>query len=224
MYSPVLFAARSTKGITRLSPTERASIKLPDEVKEVLIGILLGDAHIVRRSPTANSRLVYSQTAVKHKEYFDYVFSFFLPFCVKDYIPQSKIVRDNRTKKIYSAISFTTMQLPCFNEFKETFYNLNVKKVPNNIYELLTARGLAFWIQDDGSKHGDGLHISVYGFNSADVDKLMFTLQDKFNLKCSIHYNKDNKPRIYIFKESLETLISLVKPYFIKEMLYKLGL
>jgi hypothetical protein len=46
MYSPVLFAARSTKGITRLSPTERASIKLPDEVKEVLIGILLGDGQV----------------------------------------------------------------------------------------------------------------------------------------------------------------------------------
>ena len=46
MYSPVLFAARSTKGVTRLSPAERGSIKLPDEAKEVLIGILLGDAHI----------------------------------------------------------------------------------------------------------------------------------------------------------------------------------
>ena len=77
---------------------------------------------------------------------------------------------------------------------------------------------------DDGSKHGDGLHISVYSFNKADVDKLMFTLQDKFNLRCSIHYNRDNKPRIYIFKESMDTLINLVRPYFIKEMLYKLGL
>ena len=77
---------------------------------------------------------------------------------------------------------------------------------------------------DDGSKHGDGLHISVYSFSSVDVDKLMFTLQDKFNLKCSIHNNRDNKPRIYIFKESMDTLISLVKPYFIKEMLYKLGI
>ena len=46
MYSSVLFAAHSTKGIIRLSPTERASIKLPDEVKEVLIGILLDDGHI----------------------------------------------------------------------------------------------------------------------------------------------------------------------------------
>ena len=225
MYSPVLFAARSTKGITRLSPTERASVKLPDEVKEVLIGILLGDAHIVRRSPTANSRLVYAQTAVKHKEYFDYVLSYFVPFCVNDYTPQSRLVVDNRTKKTYSAISFTTMQLPCFNVYRELFYDLNKKKiVPSNISELLTPRSLAFWIMDDGSKQNDGLHISVYGFTNADVDKLMFTLQDKFHLKCSIHYNRDNKPRIYIFKESMPSLITLVKPYFIKEMLYKLGL
>lgn len=78
-----------------------------------------------------------------HKEYFDYVFSFFIPFCVKDYKPYSKLVRDNRTKKIYSSITFTTMQLPCFNVFKDMFYVVNVKKVPSNIYELLTPRGLA---------------------------------------------------------------------------------
>ena len=106
-----------------------------------MVGTLLGDAHIVRRSFTANSRLVYAQTAVTHKkyfdyEYFDYVLSF---FCAKDYVPQSRIVRDNRTKKSYSAISFTTMQLPCFNVFKDNFYKLNVKIVPDNIYELLTA-------------------------------------------------------------------------------------
>lgn len=167
--------------------------------------------------------MVYAQTAVAHKEYFDYVLSFFLPYCVKDYKPQSRIVRDNRTKKTYSAISFTTMQLPCFNVFKEIFYNVNVKIVPSNIQELLTPRGLAFWIMDDGSRHGSGLHISVYAFSNEDVDKLMFTLQNKFNLKCSIHYNRDKKPRIYIFKESMDDLIALVKPYFIKEMLYKLG-
>ena len=83
-------------------------------------------AHIVRRYSTGNSRLVYAQTAIAHKEYFNYVYSFFIPFCAKDYIPQSRLIRDNRTKKIYSAISFTTMQLPCFNEFREMFYLLNV--------------------------------------------------------------------------------------------------
>jgi len=214
----------STKGVKRLSISERASIKLPDETKEILVGILLGDAHIVQRSSTSNSRLVYTQTVVKHKKYFDYVLKFFLPFCVKNYIPQSRIIKDIRTKKIYSAISFTTMQLPCFNIFRKIFYKSNVKIVPHNIYELLTSKGLAFWLMDDGSRQGSGMHISVYAFTNADVDKLMFTLQDKFNIKCSIPYNKDRKPRIYIFKESMDTLITLVKPYFIKEMLYKLGL
>lgn len=42
----LLHCEASTKGVARLSPAERASIKLPDEVKEVLIGILLGDAQV----------------------------------------------------------------------------------------------------------------------------------------------------------------------------------
>jgi hypothetical protein len=139
-----LFASRSTKGITRLSSSERVLITIPNNIKDILIGILLGDAHIVRRSSTYNSRLVYAQTALMHEEYFNYVYSFFKSFCVKNYIPQFRLFKDNRTNKIYSAISFTTMQLPCFNEFREMFYLLNIKRVPYNIYELLTSIGLAF--------------------------------------------------------------------------------
>ena len=207
-----MYTARSTKGIIRLSSADRALITLPQEIKDILIGIILGDAHIVKRSSIGNSRLVYAQSSIEHKEYFNYVFSFFKPFCVNGYTPQSRIVKDNRTKKTYSAISFTTMQLPCFNVYREMFYPSNVKRIPDNIYELLTPRGLAF------------LHLSVYAFSNEDVDKLMFVLQDKFNLRCSIHYNRDNKPRIYIFKESMDNLRSLTSPYFVNKMLYKLGL
>nr|YP_009722347.1 hypothetical protein [Morchella importuna]QGN66749.1 hypothetical protein [Morchella importuna] len=128
-------AAGSTKGIKRLSAAERAKITIPEETKEALVGTLLGDAHIVRRSSTSNSRLVFAQTAVLHKEYFNYVLNMFLPFCADNYTPQSGINRDKRTNKSYSSISFTTMQLPCFNEYREMFYTLNVKKVPENIYE-----------------------------------------------------------------------------------------
>jgi hypothetical protein len=119
-------------------------IYIPDDIKEILVGILLGDAHIARRSATANSRLVYAQTAVAHKEYFNYVFSFFISFCAKNYIPQNRETLDNRNKQLYNAISFTTMQLPCFNVFRDLFYVSNVKKVPDNIYDLLTPKGLAF--------------------------------------------------------------------------------
>lgn len=179
---------------------------------------MLGDGHIVKRSSTANSRLVYAQTAVAHKEYFNYVYSLFKPFCANDYTVQSRIVRDNRTKKIYSATSFTTMQLPCFNIYREMFYLLNVKKSSIKFLWFVDfkKKALAFWIMDDGSRHGEGLHISAYALSTKDIDKLMFTLQDKFQLRCSIHYNRDNKPRIYIFKESMDKLKSLISLYFIK--------
>ena len=100
------------------------------------------------------------------------MFNVFLPFCVNAYIAQSKIVRDNRTNKTYSAISLTTMQLAFFNVYKDYFYKLNVKILANKIYELLTPRGLPFWIMDDGSKKGDGLHISVYAFSTKHRDLL----------------------------------------------------
>jgi hypothetical protein len=62
----IFYAARYTKGIIHLSLTEIALITIPNDIKDVLIGILLGDSHISRRSPTANSRLIYAQT-MKHK-------------------------------------------------------------------------------------------------------------------------------------------------------------
>jgi hypothetical protein len=214
---------KSTKGKTRLSKAERSNVPIPEEAKEILIGLLLGDAHIQRRSATANSRLMYIQSAEVHKEYFNHVFNVFLSFCVDGFTPKVKTSLDKKSGKYFTSLSFATMQLPCFNLFKEIFYSLNKKIVPINIYDLLTPRGLAFWIQDDGSRQGPGVHLGVYAFSDEDVDRLMFTLQDKFNLKCSIHYH-NGKPRIYILKESMEELIKLTQPFFVPEMLYKLGL
>jgi len=72
-----LFAARYTKGIKHLSSVEGALITISDHIKEILVGMLLGDAHIVKRSSLFNSRLVYAKTAITHKEYFNYLYYFF---------------------------------------------------------------------------------------------------------------------------------------------------
>ena len=98
------------------------------------------------------------------------------------------------------------MALPCFNSFREAFYPDGKKLVPYNIDELLTDIGLAHWIMDDGSKQGNGLHLNVYAFSPECVDRLINVLTNKFGLKCSIHF-KDDKTRIYVFKESMELLI-----------------
>lgn len=39
----MLFNTRSTKGITRLSLKERTLITIPENIKDILVGLLLGD-------------------------------------------------------------------------------------------------------------------------------------------------------------------------------------
>ena len=125
-----------------MSKEERAKVILPQDIKDILVGILLRDAHIAKRSATANSRLVYGQTT-KHKEYFDYVLEFFKPYCDENYEFQYRTFT-GKDGKTYFATSFTTLQLPCFNAFKDMFYIHNKKIVPYDIYNLLTPKSLAF--------------------------------------------------------------------------------
>jgi hypothetical protein len=115
------------------------------------------------------------------------------------------------------------MALPCFNFYKDSFYPSDKKIVPYNINDNFTEISLAFWIMDDGSKQGKGLHFNTYSFSLESIDRLLNLLEIKFELKCSIHY-KENKPRIYISAESMDNLRLRVRSHMHSSMLYKLGL
>ena len=210
-----------TKDKKRISKKERETIILSDSTAQALVGIILGDGHIQQRSVTGNSRFIFIQTAIKHKDYYQKVFNLFKPYCTQDFKSYYKSWEDKKTKQIYESLSFATMALPCFNKYREKFYLNNTKVVPSDIFNLLTEIGLAYWIMDDGSKQGKGLHLNVYAFSIEDVDKLIGTLKNKFGLKCSVHLKKD-KFRIYIWAESMNHLKSLVKPHICLSMCYKI--
>lgn len=211
----------STKSKIRLSKKEREVIILSDNTAQALVGIMLGDGHIQQRSLTGNSRFLFTQTAIKHKDYYQKVFDLFKFYCTQDLKSYFKSWEDKKTKQIYEFLSFATIALPCFNQYRNKFYLNNIKIVPSDIFNLLTEIGLAHWIMYDGSKHGKGLYLNVYAFSTEDVDKLINTLEDKFKLKCSIHL-KGGKPRIYIWAESMDHLRSLVKPHMCSSMCYKI--
>jgi hypothetical protein len=120
--------------------------------------------------------------------------------------------------------------------------NKFIKIVPLNIGELLTPIGLALWIQDDGSRDGNGLVLCTECFTlslsllmnlfsrrreRSEVELLISVLRDNFGLTSTIRERKQKGKhigwRIYIRAENKDKLISLVKPYFVPSMLYKLG-
>ena len=131
----------------RLTKIERSKINIDSPLNEIIIGLLLGDGHLQRRN--GNSRLIYGQSSLRehHLNYFNHIFDLFKPFISKDFFPKSRTFIDKRTNITYKSISFATLTLPCFNYYRNLFYNKdNNKIVPLNINQLLTPRGLAYWI------------------------------------------------------------------------------
>lgn len=82
---------------------------------------------------------------------------------------------------------------------------------------------LSYWIIDDGSKQNKGLHLNVYAFDDASVERLLYTLRVKYSLVCSIHYH-NNKPRIYIFEESIDKVRNITLKHFCPSIYYKLSI
>lgn len=204
----------------RLSKSDRALLTLPEYVFEALVGIMLGDGHINQRSLTSNARFIFGQSGKEAKRaYFVHVYDLFKPFCSPDSKYYLKTWIDKRSGTVQTSISFVT--IPCFNIFREMFYLDGIKIVPVDIYNNLTAVGLAYWIMDDGSKSGQGLHFNTYGFDHQSIDRLLFVLRGKFDLECTIHTHPRGQ-RLFIPSPSMPRLRELISPYIVSSMQYKI--
>jgi hypothetical protein len=113
--------------------------------------------------------------------------------------------------------------LPCFTEILPLFYINNVKRIPENIYDLLTPVALAHVIMGDGNADKHGLILCTDSYSIKDVVRLMNVLVIKYRLDCSMFIKASKYPRIYIKAKSMPLLRAIVSPYVSSGMLFKLG-
>lgn len=121
----------------------KANLTVPFSLQEIIIGSLLGDLSAEKPNKNCNTRLQFKQSII-NKEYIDHLYILFEEFCLSPPLIMSRFdTRPNKNKE-YSAIKFQTASLPCFNIYRELFYNSEGRKIlPLNLEELLTAKGLA---------------------------------------------------------------------------------
>ena len=107
------------------------------------------------------------------------------------------------------------------------FYKENKKVVPSNILNLLTPIGLAHFVMGDGylKKDRGVLLLCTESFTKEDQELLVIALDSKFEIKSTLNRitSSSGVVKFIISKKSMNKLITLVRPYFIPEMLYKLG-
>jgi hypothetical protein len=144
----------STVGTGRNTKIIKNMIALPPYEKSVVVGILLSDGHLASAKTHENPHLAFKQS-LKNSSYVLFVFSILSHYC--NLYPS--IIKSVRKDKIDLALFFRTRGLPCFSELRSLFYINKVKRVPANIYNLLTPVALAHLIMGDGSVKQYGLII-----------------------------------------------------------------
>ena len=199
------------------------------DVISVLVGNLLGDGHAERRG---NSTRFHLHMSDKNAQYVFWLHRFFADrgYCSPT-APSIKrqIGKQNR---VYFSIKFRTFSFKSLNWLHDSFYVKEGgaalregsgarKRVPTLIREVLTERALAVWIMDDGGRSGDGLKISTEGFSLDDHKVLQQAVCENFSLRPTIQRHT-GKYLLYFKKSDFCALSSLVKPYTLPCMYYKL--
>jgi len=201
----------------KLSSVELNMYKLPQYQRSIIVGLLLSDGWLSYASVNNKyPRLGFEQTSLQ-ASYVWLVYWSLSHYCYS--LP--KFTSRTRYGLTLSSWSFSTRSLPCLVEIYNSFYINNKKVIPDNIFHILTPVALAHLIMGDGSSVSGGLRISTDDFTVIDVIRLINVLIIKYRLKCSLHIN-NHRPRIYIHTSSMGLLKSIVDPYIVPSMKYKL--
>lgn len=184
----------------------------------VIVGIILTDGWLQKNNPNWNARLGLKQGIVNF-EYLWHVFQILSPFCQS--LPHT--TKNWMRGKLFYSGEIQTRTYPFFTILHSLFYKDNVKIIPRAeiLFELLTPLALAHMIMGDGAIRNESVLICTDNFKIIEVIQIMNVLRIKFRIESSLHIDS-NKPRIYISKASMPTLNSLVKPFIIPSMQYKL--
>lgn len=216
-----------TSEASKLSKQYKKEYELTQEQKEALIGIMLADGFLEKEKPTHNTRLRIDHT---YPEQESYVLSLYNSFASLIDMEPVIVVRkaDPRTSKIYKSIYVRTLRFPCLNEYHSLFYKDKKKVIPLNIQDLLTPRGLAHLIMGDGFFYIGTITLCTESFTKEEQELLINALHEKLGIDATLNKRISGTGvqsyRIRISKKSMNKVIELVKPCFIAEMLYKLGL
>jgi hypothetical protein len=98
----LLSAIKSLKGF-------KALLTFPRILKDVTVGLLLGDGSLQRRNPTGGAAFRFAQSYI-HLEYFSFVFLLFSIYCGAFPVVYEHLYPDGSVKSI--DLSFQTLTFP----------------------------------------------------------------------------------------------------------------
>jgi hypothetical protein len=191
-------------------------IEVDSELRQFLLGSFLGDGCFTMSSKKSkNTRLVVSH-GEKQTDYNIWKLRFLqskgIVARIKNYT-----AKDVRVKKgFYTTNILKTESNTLFNSYCSQY--TPKKSINYDFLKDLDAFGLALWFMDDGFATKNSFQISSCSFSDEEIAILQRILKENFD----INTNKNAVNEIYIVAESREKFLSLITPYVIPSLKYKL--
>jgi hypothetical protein len=198
---------------------QKALLTMSERQKQILVGMLLGDAHLERQRGALTARLKIEHSLAqstyvewKFKEWRDWVRT-----------PPRARVRRNRLGTSSTNIGFTTLSHVEFEQFRMTFYRDRRKVVPEELE--VTPLSMAVWFMDDGSRKSSqcrGLYLNTQSFTKAEVDLLRFVIKRDVGVKTTARQQRDGL-QIYVPAPSASDVTAFMTKHLLPCMRYKLS-
>lgn len=190
----------------------RTLINLTDAQKSILVGIILGDGYLSKKSTRQTSSLTIAHS-IKQKDFFLWKF-FQFPELFKHY----KISDKYRLNKKNTEIRSNSITCNILGYYRDLFYVNNIKTITPETVQLIDELALAVLFMDDGGKADTTYNLCTNGFCEEACCLLQKHLLDKWGIQTTL-----NKKRVIRIKcNSKNIFTSIIKPYIIPSMEYKL--
>jgi hypothetical protein len=183
--------------------------------KDILTGILLGDASLSWNRDKTKARLHLRQ---KNKPYFDHLCEIF-----GDYITAKP--HQNKQTGVWEC---DTRFFGEFRFWKHQFYDHNnKKKIPRLIHRWLTPRASAYWYMDDGSQkwkgRSSGVRFCTDCFTHQQVKNLALLLTSLYGVQTGTFFQRETL-RIYVSGRGKNAVDfgKLLLPFIHPAMMYKI--
>lgn len=180
---------------------------------QVAIGSILGDGNLKQLSKRAEASQLYVSQHSSKLPYLEWL---------HERLGGGFAMNPIKPKKGYEQHYFMTKPEKGLGCLMEKFYPKGKKIIPEDISDLLRhPLSLAVWYMDDGtldkrSKYHYNALIATYGFSFGGCERLSETLHKNFGLEVSVTKCKMRSkiyPRLYVKSRSMDSFISLIKPY-----------
>jgi len=198
-------------------------LKLNQQQKEIIVGLMLGDGCLETQNEGRTYRLKVEQS-IKHKEYVDWLYGNLENFVLS----KPRLRKKTLNGKVRWNYGFQTMSCGNLRFFAHQFYDKKSrkKKIPKIIRRLLNCLAIAIWFMDDGqikSKRHRTLLINTQSFSLTDLRLLQNALSKKFQIETTFKKERTGY-RIYLISKTLPNFLQCIDAYILPSMRYKLGI